>query len=50
MSALKRVNTIDGHLVTRPARFHPDPEAWYGLRDLVILEQEKCLELILVLQ
>ena len=40
MSALKRVNTIDGHLVTRPARFHPDPEAWYGLRDLVILEQE----------
>ena len=40
MSALKRVNTIDGHLVTRPARFHPDPEAWYALRDLVILEQD----------
>ena len=40
MSELKRVNTIDGHLVTRPARYHPDPESWYALRDLKILEQD----------
>jgi 5-methylcytosine-specific restriction endonuclease McrA len=40
MSELKRVNTLDGHLVTRPGRFHPDPEYWYALRDLKILDQD----------
>ena len=40
MSELKRVNTLDGHLVTRPARFHPDPDRWYALRELKIIEQD----------
>lgn len=40
MSALKRVNTLDGHLVTRPAKFHPDPEYWFALRDVMILEHD----------
>jgi len=39
MSVLKRVNKLDGRLVMRPAKNHPDPEYWYGLRDLVILDQ-----------
>jgi 5-methylcytosine-specific restriction endonuclease McrA len=39
MSVLKRVNILDGHLVTRPRKNHPDAEYWYGLRELVILEQ-----------
>jgi len=39
MSELKRVNILDGHLVTRPGRYHPDPDYWYGLRDLVILDR-----------
>ena len=39
MSVLKRVNKLDGRLVMRPAKYHPDPEYWYGLRDLVILDQ-----------
>jgi len=43
MSELKRVNILDGHRVTRPGRFHPDPEYWYGLRDLIILDRNnKC--------
>ena len=40
MSVLKRVTKIDGRLVMRPAKYHPNPEEWYGLRDLVILEQD----------
>jgi len=39
MSVLKRVNILDGHLVTRPGRNHPNPEYWYGLRDLIILDR-----------
>ena len=39
MSVLKRVTKIDGRLVMRPAKYHPNPEEWYGLRGLVILEQ-----------
>lgn len=39
MSVLKRVTKIDGRLVMRPAKYHPKPDEWYGLRDLVILEQ-----------
>jgi 5-methylcytosine-specific restriction endonuclease McrA len=42
MSVLKRVNILDGHLVTRPGRNHPDPEYWYALRDLKILDQDNC--------
>ena len=39
MSVLKRVNKLDGRLVMRPAKHHPDPEYWYGLRDLIVLDQ-----------
>lgn len=39
MSELKRVNILDGHRVTRPGKNHPNPEYWYGLRDLIILDR-----------
>jgi hypothetical protein len=33
------VNIIDGHRVTRPAKYHPDPEHWFALREFVMEKQ-----------
>ena len=32
MTQLKRVREIDGHLVLRPAKSHPNPDHWDALR------------------
>ncbi len=37
---LKRVNKIEGHLVTRPAKDHPDLAYWFALRNLKVIDQD----------
>lgn len=39
MTQLKRVREIDGHLVLRPAKSHPNPDHWFQLRNLKALQQ-----------
>ena len=36
---LKRVNKIDGHVVTRPGKNHPNLHRWFALRNLKVFDQ-----------
>lgn len=42
MTALKRVREIDGHIVLRPAKSHPNPEHWDALRVFIRAVQGNC--------
>ena len=36
---LKRINKIEEHLVTRPAKNHPDLDHWFKLRAMKVFDQ-----------
>jgi len=42
MTTLKRVREIDGHIVLRPAKSHPNPEHWDALRVFIRAVQGNC--------
>lgn len=42
MTTLKRIREIDGHIVLRPAKSHPNPEHWDALRVFIRAVQGNC--------